>query len=309
MAILFISESDNPNEWRCALQKLIPNIDLRVWPNVGNRSEVNTALVWKAPYGALTDLPNLSLIQSLGAGIDHIFNDPQRPKDIPVARLVDPELTRQMVEYAVLAVLSRHRRIDELRRAAANNLWHIPQPTPFENSRIGILGLGEIGLAIAQKLKSFQFLVAGWSRNFKQVEGITCYQGPSGLNSLLHTTDILICALPLTPVTKGILNKDTLALLPKNAYLINLARGEHVIETELLQLIEEGHISGAFLDVFQTEPLPKSHPFWNHSNITVTPHLAGLTIADSAANQVAENIDRITMGKCPLNQVDPAQGY
>ncbi|MBT07039.1 MAG: glyoxylate/hydroxypyruvate reductase A [Rhodospirillaceae bacterium] len=309
MTILFISESDNPDEWRRALQKLIPNIDLRVWPNVGKRSDVHTALVWKAPYGALTNLPNLSLIQSLGAGIDHIFNDPQRPKDVPVARLVDPELTRQMVEYSVLAVLSRHRRIDELRRAAADHLWHVPQPTPFEDSRIGVLGLGEIGLSIAQKLKSFQFLVAGWSRNLKEVEGITCYHGATGLKNILHSTDILICALPLTPITKGILNKDTLALLPKGAYLVNLARGEHVVEPDLLQLIEEEHISGAFLDVFQTEPLPESHPFWKHPSITVTPHLAGLTIADSAANQVAENIERIAMGKSPLNQVDPAQGY
>ena len=309
MAILFISESDDPTEWHHALQKLIPDIDLRVWPNVGERSDVKTALVWKAPHGALAKLPNLSLIQSLGAGIDHIFNDPKRPKGVPVARLVDSELTRQMVEYSVLAVLNRHRRMDELRQAAARRLWHVPQPIPFESSRIGVLGLGEIGLSIAQKLTSFEFLVAGWSRNLKQLEGITCYQGASGLKDILHSTDILICALPLTSATKGILNRKTLALLPKGAYLINLARGEHVIETDLLQLVEEKHIAGAFLDVFQTEPLPKSHPFWEHPNITVTPHLAGLTIADSAAKQVAENIGRIAMGKLPLNQVDPAQGY
>jgi len=309
MAILFISKSDSPVEWRRALQKLIPNMDLRIWPDVGERSEVDTALVWKAPLGALANLPNLSLIQSLGAGIDHIFNDPQRPKGVPVARLVDPELTRQMVEYSILAVLNRHRRMDELRRAAAERLWHVPKPIPFDSSRIGVLGLGEIGLAIAQKLKSLGFLVAGWSRNLKQIDGITCHQGATGLNNLLHSTDILICALPLTLATKGILNKDTLSLLPKDAYLINLARGEHLVEADLLQLIDQKHIAGAFLDVFETEPLPKSHPFWEHPNITVTPHLAGLTIADSAATQVAGNIGRIAMGKSPLNQVDPAQGY
>ncbi|MEE2693957.1 MAG: glyoxylate/hydroxypyruvate reductase A [Pseudomonadota bacterium] len=309
MTILFISESDSPDEWNQALQKLVPNVDLRVWPDVGERGEVSTALVWKAPPGALTNLPNLSLIQSLGAGIDHIFDDPQRPEGVPVARLVDPELTRQMVEYSVLAVLHRHRRIDQLQQAARKHLWHVPEPIPFERSRVGVLGLGEIGLAIAQKLKSFQFLVAGWTRNPKQIDGITCYQGARGLKNVLHSSDILICALPLTPATKGILNRDTLALLPKDAYLINLARGEHVVEADLLRLINDGHIAGAFLDVFETEPLPNSHPFWDHPSITVTPHLAGLTLADSAANQVAENINRISMGKPPLNQVNPAQGY
>ena len=309
MAILFISDSDSPAEWLKELQKLSPNIDFRVWPNLGNTDDIETALVWKAPPGALANLPNLSLIQSLGAGIDHIFSDPQLPTGVPIARLVDKELTRQMVEYSVLAVLNRHRRADNLREAASEHRWHVVPSTPLEQSRIGVLGLGEIGLSIAQTLADLGFIVQGWSRSQKTIAKIKCYQGLGGLETMLSTTDILICALPLTRATNAILNTKTLSLLPRNSYLVNLARGEHLVEKDLLTLINKGHLAGAFLDVFEKEPLPQNHPFWDHPNITVTPHLAGLTIAASAANQVVENIRLVGTGKPPLHQVDPRQGY
>ena len=309
MAILFISDSDSPTEWRYELQKLSPKLDFRVWPNIGTQNEIKTALVWKAPSGALTNLRNLTLIQSLGAGIDHILLDPKRPRDVPIARLVDKELTRQMVEYAVLAVLNRHRRMDELRESASQQKWQVLPPTTLEKSRIGILGLGEIGLSIAQTIKTLGFSVQGWSQNPKQIDGIKCYHGPAGLQPLLSTASILICALPLTQATRGILNRNTMSSMPQDAYLVNLARGEHLIEKDLLELVDNGHLAGAFLDVFEKEPLPYSHPFWKHPKITVTPHLAGLTIAASAAKQVVENIRLVSSGKPPLHQVDPKRGY
>jgi len=309
MAILFISKSDNPSEWLTALRERSPDVDFRVWPNVGEKHQITTALVWKAPPGALTNLPNLSLIQSLGAGIDHIYTDPHLPLGVPVARLVDKELTRQMVEYSVLAVLNRHRRMDELRKAAHEHKWHVIQPIGFAQSRVGVLGLGEIGMSIAKTVSNLGFIVQGWSRTPKKIEHIKCHHGLDGLKTLLPATDILICALPLTKATNRLLDKRTLSLLPRSSYLINLARGEHVVENDLLDLINGDHIAGACLDVFEKEPLPTDHPFWNHPNITVTPHLAGLTIAASAADQVLENIRLVQTGAPPQHQVDRQQGY
>ena len=309
MSILFISKADSPTEWQQALASLDPEIGFQVWPDSGKPEDIEVALVWKHPPGALLGLPNLKLIQSLGAGVDHIFMDPKLPTNVPIARLVDAELTRQMVEYVVLAVLSRHRRLDSIRGAQLLRDWQVIPPVPVSCSRIGILGFGEIGRATGNSLVNLGFKVASWTRTPHTVGAVASYHGPEGFTSLLQKSDILICLLPLVSKTRGLLNAEAFATLPTDAYVINVARGAHLIEQDLLAAIDNGHLSGAWLDVFDAEPLPSNHPFWAHPKIVVTPHLAGLTVASSAASQVVHNLQLVRIGKPPQNLVDPTVGY
>ncbi|MDP6351461.1 MAG: glyoxylate/hydroxypyruvate reductase A [Alphaproteobacteria bacterium] len=309
MALLFVSDDDDPVAWGRALWRLDPALDYRVWPEVGATGDIEAALVWRPPAGILAGLPNLALIQSLGAGIDHIFSDPDLPASVPVARLVDAELTRQMVEYVALAVLSRHRRIDAFRSFQRDAEWRVLRPVPVAESRVGVLGLGQIGAAVARALVGFGLEVSGWSRTGKHIAGVESFHGPKGLVPLLARSDILVCLLPLTPRTGGLLDARRLAALPPGAYVINAARGEMVVEEDLLAAIDAGAVSGAWLDVFRTEPLPADHRFWSHPAITMTPHVAGLTVPETAAAQVIENLERVRRGEPPRNRVDLAAGY
>lgn len=309
MALLFISNDDSPVEWQDALTSFDPDLDFRTWPDLGTASDIEIALVWKHPPGSLADLPRLKLIQSLGAGADHILTDPQLPGGVPIARLVDSNLTQQMVEFAVLAVLSRHRRMKQLQLAQTQSLWNVIQPIPTHHSRVGMLGFGEIGREIGNALTRLGFPVTAWTRTAREDSNIVCQSGENGLVAVLHSSDILICLLPFTEETKNILNADTFATLPKGAYVINMARGGHLVESHLLSAIDDGHLSGAWLDVFNEEPLPSDHLFWKHPKVIVTPHLAGLTVASSAAEQVIKNLRLVRSGQAPNNAVNLKHGY
>jgi len=309
MALLFISKSDDPDAWRAMLAEGLPDLDVRVWPEAGDLSEIEYALAWKPEPGLLARFPNLKLIQSLGMGVDHIFVVPDLPAGVPVARLVDPDMVRQMGEYVIFAALRHHRRMDEYDANQRAGLWHQAGLRDTPLVRAGVLGLGAIGGDTAMKLAALGFQVAGWSRTPKSLKGIESFHGDDGFAAFLQRTDILVCLLPLTPETLGILDAAAFAALPKGAYVINLARGGHVVEDDLLAAIDRGHIAGATLDVFQTEPLPDGHPFWAHPKIHVTPHIAGLTNPRTSAAQVIENIRRVRSGEAPLNLVDAARGY
>jgi glyoxylate/hydroxypyruvate reductase A len=309
MALLFISKSDDPDAWRAMLAEGLPDLDVRVWPEAGDLSEIEYALAWKPEPGLLARFPNLKLIQSLGMGVDHIFVDPDLPAGVPVARLVDPDMVRQMGEYVIFAALRHHRRMDEYDANQRAGLWRQAGLRDTPLVRAGVLGLGAIGSDTSMKLAALGFQVAGWSRTPKSLEGIESFHGDDGFAAFLQRTDILVCLLPLTPETLGILDAAAFAALPKGAYVINLARGGHVVEDDLLAAIDRGHIAGATLDVFQTEPLPDGHPFWAHPKIHVTPHIAGLTNPRTSAAQVIENIRRVRSGEAPLNLVDAARGY
>jgi len=309
VTLLFVSKTDDPNRWREMLACAVPDLEVRVWPEIGRAEDIRYALVWKPKPGILAGLPSLELIQSLGMGVDHIFLDPDLPADVPVARLIDDDLVRQMGEYVLVTALRHHRRIDEYDRLQRDGEWRALAMPDTATTRIGILGLGEIGAPIAGLLAGLGFAVAGWSRSEKTIDGVESFHGASSLPNFLARTDILVCLLPLTPATENILDKAAFARLPKGAYLINLARGLHVVEEDLLAAIESGHMSGAALDVFRTEPLPTDHPFWLHPRIHVTPHIAGITNPATAVAQVAENIRRVRAGREPLNLVDQARGY
>ena len=310
MILLFISNEDSARRWRAALSKAIPELEFRFWPDeVGDPSEIDYVLAWKPPKGEIKRYPNLKAILSIGAGIDHLAEDPELPSHIPVSRLVDRCLTQGMTEYILYWVIHHHRYFGKYTEISASKEWRqIPQEDA-RRRRVGLLGLGELGRDAAEKLATLEYNVAGWSRTPKDIPNVLNFHGPEGLKPFLNRTDILICLLPMTTETCGIINKKNLAQLPEAAVVINCARGAHVVDDDLIEALDSEHISSAVLDVFHTEPLPSDHPFWSHPKITVTPHMASLTVAHSAADYVAENIRRVERGELPLNTIDFSVGY
>jgi glyoxylate/hydroxypyruvate reductase A len=309
MALLFRSTVDSAARWRAQLTKLTEELDIRVWPDVGDSAEIDYALVWRPEPGFLASLPNLKLILSLGAGVDHLLGDPQLPLHLPIVRLVDPHMTDAMSEYVVLQVLRLHRHDLDYRTQQQDRVWRELDQKNAADRRVGILGFGELGRDAAKKLKALGFDVAAWSRSEKTVAGVESHAGADGLQHLLARSEILVCLLPLTAETEGILNARTLALLPQGAALVNAARGAHLVEDDLFAALASGHISGAVLDVFRDEPLSAAHPFWHHPRVVVTPHVAAFTNPATAAPIILDNIRRFEEGRLLLNRVDPARGY
>jgi len=309
MALLFRSTVDSAARWRAQLTRLTQELEVRVWPEIGDPAAIDYALVWRPEPGFLASLPNLKLILSLGAGVDHLLGDPRLPLHLPILRLVDPHMTDAMSEYVVLQVLRLHRRDLDYRNQQGAGVWRELDQQNAGQRRVGILGLGELGQDAAKKLKALGFDVAGWSRSEKAVEGVRSYAGAAGLAPLLGRSEIIVCLLPLTAETEGILNKRTLALLPKGAALVNAARGAHLVEEDLLAALASGQISAAVLDVFREEPLPVDHPFWHHPRVVVTPHIAAFTNPATASPIILDNIRRFEEGRPLLNRVDPARGY
>mgnify|MGYP002621281106 CR=1 FL=1 len=309
MALLFKSNSDSAARWEKELRAHIPDLDFRVWPDYGDPADIDFALVWGMPAGEFHKFPNLRCIASLGAGVDHIFRDPDLPKDVAITRLVDPWMAQAMSEYVLLQVLRFHRQGDIYARQQAEKNWNtLPFPDTAKR-RVGILGLGALGEDAARKIAALDFPTAGWSRTPKQIEGVECFSGQDGLEPFLKRTDILCCLLPLTPQTENIIDAKLLATLPAGAFIVNSARGKHVVDEDLLAALDSGHIAGAALDVFREEPMPASHPYWTHPKVLVTPHAAALTNPRTGAKQVADNILRTRAGQPPAYVVDRAAGY
>lgn len=308
MALLFCSMDDDPAAWRCQLERRLPGLDFRVWPDTGDPAAVDAALVWRPPPGMLRELPNLRVVLSLAAGVDALLADATLP-DVPLCRLVDPSLMRTMSEFVLLQVLKYHRRLDLFRAQQAAHLWRLELPRPPAETGVGVMGLGELGADAASTLAAHGFKVAGWSRRPKAVPGVACHAGPEGLAAFLAASDILVCLLPLTGATRGILNADLFAQLPRGARLVNVGRGAHLVEADLLRALADGAVGHASLDVFLDEPLPQDHPFWAHPGIDVTPHAASYGMPESAAEAVAENLRRLGQGLPLLHVVDRAQGY
>ena len=312
MALLFSSKIDDPDEWRDALAQELPALDFRVWTpdgkDVGDPADIDYALVGGPGMDALKDFPNLKAIFSLGAGVNHLAGR-DLPEGVPVVRLRDPGMTLGMSEYVAYWVLHYHRHFGDYAGMTAENRWQKLPQTGAQDRRVGIMGLGVMGLDAVAKLKPFGFDVCGWSRGGKALKGVETFHGKDGLGPFLKATEILVCLLPLTPETAGIINADTLSQLPPGAVVINAARGGHVVDEDLIAALDDGRLAAATLDVFHTEPLPEDHPFWAHPKITVTPHVASLTVAETAAKAVAENIRRIRAGQAPEPIVDMDAGY
>jgi glyoxylate/hydroxypyruvate reductase A len=309
MALLFCSTADSAARWQAQLVRLSTAIEVRVWPEIGDPAEIDYALVWRPASGLLASLPNLKLILSLGAGIDHILTDPLLPRRVPIVRLVDPYLTAAMSEYVVLQVLRLHRNDIEYQEQQRVQIWReLPQRTAGERP-VGILGFGEIGRDAARKLKGLGFPVAGWTRRPRRIAGFPTHAGAEGLRHLLDGAAILVCLLPLTGETEGILNAANFRRMPRGGGVVNAGRGGHLVEADLIPALDSGQLSAAALDVFRDEPLPPEHPFWRHERILITPHIAGITNPLTAAPVVLDNIRRFEAGRPLLHRVDPRRGY
>jgi glyoxylate/hydroxypyruvate reductase len=307
--ILFRSTPAADARWRPLLSELMPEHEFRFWPDIGERAEIDYALVWRPVPGLLASLPNLKLIVGLGAGVDALLEDSTLPRTVPLARLVDPYMTDAMSEYVVFQVLRLHRQdIDYLNQQRAR-IWEEREQKNAAERRVGILGFGTLGEDCGRKLKAIGFEVAGWSRSPHEAPGFATYSGPAGLGEILARSDILVCLLPLTPQTQGILNADAFARLPPGAAIVNAGRGGHLVEPDLVPALDSGQLSGAVLDVFHEEPLPADHPFWAHPRIIVTPHVAAETHPPTAAAIIREEIRRFETGLPLENRVDLARGY
>ncbi len=309
MALLFCSTWSTPEAWRQALRALDPRIDFRVWPESGPAEEIDYALAWHHAPGSLRKFPRLKAIFSLGAGVEKLLRDRELPRGVPIVRMVDPTLTACMSEYVLLHVLRYHRRMPELEAQQRRCEWVELDAPPARERRVGILGLGVLGSDAAVRLAGIGFQTAGWSRTPKAIPQVASFSGEAGLAELLALSEILVCLLPLTRATQGILNARTLALLPRGACLVNAARGGHVVEQDLLAALDSGHIAHATLDVVSEEPLPPFHPFWRHPRVTLTPHNASLTWPPTAAKHILENIRRAEAGEPMSPIVDPAREY
>ncbi len=307
--LLFISQIEPAESWKRALERAIPGVEVRIWPEAGSRDSVDYVLCWKAPAGVFRGMDNLKAVFSLGAGVDHLRDQRGLPEEVPVVRMVEPALTEGMSEYVIYQVLRFHRRMAEYDAQQSRREWRVLSQVRPRDRRIGILGLGVLGRDAAKKLRALDFDVAGWSRSEKKIRGIKSFAGAGTLEAFLKRTDILVCMLPLTPATTGIINQQHLNLLPEGAYVINAARGQHLVEEDLLSALNSGHIAGAALDVFRKEPLPADHPFWTHPKVTLTPHVASLTNPETGAEAIADNIALCESGKAPQNVVDFSRGY
>ncbi|MDB4138977.1 glyoxylate/hydroxypyruvate reductase A [Candidatus Thioglobus sp.] len=296
--------------WSNGLQKAMPEIDIKVYPDDGDVNEVEFAVVWKHPRGILKKYPNLKAILSLGAGVDHIISDPDLPEGLPIIRLVDKKLTHEMCLHALHWVLHFHSDQYLYRSQQLKRQWIQQSSIQTEDRTIGIMGLGNIGRSIGELLVTQSFNVIGWGANQKSsLTDIKYYYGQDQLSDFLGRTNILINVLPLTSDTTNIITKKELRLLPKNSFIINIGRGGIINEDDLLTLLSEGHIKAAALDVFAQEPLPENNSLWNHPSVYITPHIAGQSNPNSAGQTISENIYRIQKGELPYPIYSRANGY
>lgn len=308
MALLFKPDMTDPAPWLAALARRMPEREIRVFPDVGPVADIHYALVYAPPPGLLVSLPHLKAIFSLWAGVDHLGPPGDLPS-VPVIRMVERSLTASMTAHVVQQVLDIHSHAAVYRARQAERRWAPLEVTVPWKRRVGILGLGALGRDAAEALAALRFDVAGWARTAKQIAGIGCYCGTDGLADLLARSDILVCLLPLTDATRGILSAELFAQLPRGGAVINCARGAHLVEADLLRALDRGQLARAALDVFDQEPLPSEHPFWADPRIVVTPHIAAFSNADTSIESVAANIARMAAGEPPRHRVDFQRGY
>ncbi|MDJ0839069.1 MAG: glyoxylate/hydroxypyruvate reductase A [Acidobacteriota bacterium] len=307
MALLVLLADREPVSFVQELKRVDEGLPIQIWPGIADPEEVRFAVTWAHPPGSLQAFPNLRVVASYGAGIDHILADHDFPNHVTVTRVVDRHLAAEMEQYILAAVLRYLQSWPAYRADQAAARWQ-PRPRPYK-PRIGILGLGVLGTGVAGAFTALGFDVSGWSRGRRVLSGVTTYTGAGGLARMLPETDVLVNLLPLTDATRDILSLDLFNRLKTGAYLINVARGAHLVENDLLTALDSGKLSGACLDVFRQEPLPSDHPFWSHPKITITPHVAARTAPEEVAAQIADNYRRMERGEPLKFKVDLARGY
>jgi len=308
MSILYRSDAARAAAWASYFARHAPDLDFRIWPDAGDLQKVEYLIAWQAPAGFLAELPKLKVLFSSGAGIDHVDLSAV-PAHIPLVRMVEPGIINGMVEYVSLAVLALHRDFFDYVAHKAARAWDPLEVPPASARTVGVMGLGSLGCAVLERLATFGFRLRGWNRSPRTLEGVETFAGADQLQPFLAGCDVLICLLPLTPATKGILNHELFAALPKGAALVNVGRGPHLVDADLIEALDSGQLSRAILDVTDPEPLPADHPFWAHPRVFVTPHVASMTQPESAAPILLENIRRAQRGEALRDVVDRGRGY
>ncbi|MCP3387405.1 glyoxylate/hydroxypyruvate reductase A [Bradyrhizobium sp. CCGB12] len=308
MTVLYKANMVRGAEWARFFAERAPDVPFRLWPDVGDPAEVRYLVAWVPPDDIAATFPNLELVFSVGAGVDQ-FDVTKLPAHLPLVRMLEPGIAETMVEYVTMAVLALHRDLLDFISQQKKQVWHEIRITPAKRRRVGVMGLGQLGQAALDRLRAFGFPLLGWNRSPREIEGVTCYAGAGSLPDFLSQTDILVCLLPLTDETRGILNADLFARLPRGAGLVNVGRGPHLVEADILVALDSGVLSGAVLDVTDPEPPPAGHPFWSHPRILLTPHNASMTTPDTAVDFVLDVIDRHRRGDELPGRVDRTRGY
>lgn len=307
MKLLIDSTTKDLTPWVEAFQEALPAVDVVTWGQVTDPDEVEVAILWNHRNDLFDHLKNVKLICSLGAGVDHILSDAKLPKTIPIARIISEELSGPMSVYCIGAITYFERKFDTYKIDQQNKVWN-QEFDPERHLHVGIMGLGALGQDLAKKLVMLGYSVSGWSSSRKHLEGVTSYTSAE-LDDFLQVTDLLICMLPATHETKGILNEELFSRMKKGSYLINVARGHHQVNEDILAALDKGQLGGAFLDVFPVEPIPKNDPIWNHPKVVITPHIAVVTKLEAAVPQIVENIRRLQADEELINTVDVSKGY
>ena len=308
MTFLLLTSPERHAVFREAFARELPEIRFATSEAEVDPASVRFLMTWVFPDQLEVRYPNLELVLSIGAGIDQVLDKPLPPR-AKLVRMVDPGNISLVRDYVLMAVLGLHRGLPLYLDQQQRQHWASGPFVWADQRRVGVLGVGEIGRVVLDALKPLGFQLAGWSRSPKAIPGVRCHHGADGLDTLLAETDILVCLLPLTDETRGILNAARLARLPRGAGIVQAGRGAHLDQQALLAALDSGHLSGAFVDVTEPEPLPKGHPLWAHPRVVLTPHLGGHSRAETAAEATVQNIRRYLNGQDPIGLVDPKRGY
>ena len=313
MKIIFYEQNADTDAWLGGLKRELPEADLRVW-EPGDTAPADYAIVWRAPRELFANRPDLKAVFNLGAGVDAILDVERKepgtlPPNAKLVRLEDTGMSQQMVEFATYCVLRYMRRFDEYEALKREGRWERLPQHARASFTVGVLGLGVRGGEVAKGLLKLGVPVRGYSRTPKTIEGVQVHAGPEQLDAFLDGVKVLINLLPHTPDTEGILNASTFDRLARGAYLVNVARGPHLVDDDLLSALDRGQIAAATLDVFHTEPLPQDHPFWKHPRVSVTPHISAETLREESIVQIADKIRKLARGEPISGIVDFRRGY
>jgi glyoxylate/hydroxypyruvate reductase len=308
MSVLYKSDPVRGRIWAQVLAEQAPDVEFHIWPDYGDSKRVEYLVAWAPPAEWTVAFPNVKVLFSSGAGVDQL-DLTSVPAHIQVVRMVEPGIVQGVVEYVVMSVLMLHRRMPECLRQQADAVWRSVKAAQASNCRVGVMGLGVLGQAVLQRLGVFGYRLYGWSRTEKAIAEVTTFAGDDDLEEFLACCDILICLLPLTEDTRGILGRRVFSSLPRGAALINAGRGAQLEDSALLEALDSGSLSQAILDVTEPEPLPRSHPFWTHPRVILTPHIAGSTQPETAALVLLDNIRRHQRGEPLHDVIDRSRGY